>query len=142
MIQMTCPFCKREFPWDNGRLDYEIQNVKNEITKAQRRIAEIKEMPYLPDAKKEKRNLGLKIFQLNERSNQLRSLRKSADQQKHRQEYGIFKELVREKIGEDEFMKLIEKMEEEMKAYNISDMMRHEYTRSNSLKNVTSINKL
>ena len=21
MIQMTCPFCKREFPYDNGKID-------------------------------------------------------------------------------------------------------------------------
>lgn len=26
-LQMTCPYCKREFPYDNGKLDREISDI-------------------------------------------------------------------------------------------------------------------
>ena len=142
MIQMTCPYCKREYPWDNGKTDADIAKVQSRITAIHKRLVELKAMPYMPDANKERRKLGLELSQLNETSNKLKLTRKLLDQQRHRQEYGIFKELVRDLIGEEEYMKLIEKMEEEMQAYNISEMMKHSYTRSNNLKSVTSINKL
>ena len=37
---------------------------------------------------------------------------------------------------------MVEEVEQELKAYRISSLMQHEYTRSNSKGDVTSINKL
>ena len=141
-IQFTCPYCKKEFPYDNGAMDAEISKLSQMIAHANKRIVELKAIPYLPDAKKERRKIVIELEAMKARMSELKSVRKAADEHKHRTEYEIFKELVRDKLGEDEFIRLIEQRDEMMKAYSISSMMKHEYTRSNSLSNVTSINKL
>ena len=41
-VQMTCPYCKREFPFDNGKLDREISNVGQRIAAINRELAAIK----------------------------------------------------------------------------------------------------
>lgn len=141
-IQFTCPYCKKEFPYDNGAIDAEISKLSQMITHANKRIVELKAVPYLPDGKKERRKIGIELEAMKARISELKSVRKAANEHKNRTEYGIFKELVRDKLGEDEFIRLIEQKDEMMKAYSVSSMMKHEYTRSNSLSNVTSINKL
>lgn len=141
-IQFTCPYCKKEFPFDNGRIDKEISELSQMIANANKRILELKAMPYLPESKKERRKIGLELERMKARMTELKTIRKSADQARHRTEYSIFKELVRDKLGEDEFMRLIEQRDELMMAYRIGDTMKHPYTRSNSLKDVISINKI
>ena len=73
---------------------------------------------------------------------ELKALRKMYDQQIKGYEYQVFKNLVKELVGETEYKKLLKKMTAELEAYQISGMMRHEYTRSNSKSDVTSINKI
>lgn len=141
-LQMTCPFCKKEFPFDNGRIDAEISGLGQRVTAIIKRISELKAMPYLPDAKKERRALGLELATINKRLSELKSVRKAADQHRHRMEYDVFKQLVRERYGEEEFMKLAEERDRMLQSYTVAETMKHPYTRSNALSTVTSINKL
>lgn len=53
----------------------------------------------------------------------------------------IFKTLVKERLGEKEYMKLIEEANTELEAYEISGQMWDGYSRAHG-KSVTSINKL
>ena len=73
---------------------------------------------------------------------ELKALRKMCDQQIKAYEHQVFKDLVKVYVGEIKYKELLQQMEEELKAYTTSGMMRHEYTRSTSKSNVTSINKL
>lgn len=73
---------------------------------------------------------------------ELKAIRKVCDQQLKAVEFQIFKDLVKDRLGEAAYKELLEKMEEEAKVYEISGLMRHEYTHSNSKSGVTSINKL
>ena len=141
-LQMTCPFCKREFPYDNGRLDAEITRNGQRIAWIHRRLTEIKYTRHTDDTYKEKRKLTLELTQLNERQSELKAVRKACDQQMKHAEYQIFKEFVKERLGKEEYLRLLEKVSEELQAYKLSGLMWHQYTRSNSLPNVTSINKL
>ena len=49
---------------------------------------------------------------------------------------------MKDRYGDAEYKKILAMVQEELKAYKASSLMRHEYTRSNAKANVTSINKL
>lgn len=144
MKQLTCPKCHFEFEYDNGYYDQNIARLGCEIHDIINQLAEYKLLPKGERfAKKEwqkraKKSLSEKQKEISE----LKAIRKAADQQLGRYEFEIFKNLVRDAVGEDLYRKLIEEMKSESEAYRISGMMRHEYTRSNSKSNVTNINKI
>jgi hypothetical protein len=141
-MQMTCPYCKREFPYDNGRIDAEISRNGQRIAEIIRRITAIKHMRHTPDTWKERRALVIEMTRLNERQSELKAVRKAADQQIKYHEHLIFRELVKERFGQAVYMELVEAARAELEAYRIGDTMKQGYSRSPHLSNVTSINKL
>lgn len=142
--QMTCPKCKHEFTYDNGYYDKHITRLGNEIRDINLQIAEYNLLPYSEKVcKKEwymraKHSLAEKQKELGE----LKAIRKVSDQQLKGYEYQTFKNIVKEFVGEEQYHKFIEQMKEELEAYKISGLMRHEYSRSSSKSNVTGLNKL
>lgn len=142
--QMTCPYCKREFPYDNGSLDKEISETGHRILEISQELAAIKaSLPSARRAKEGRRKvLALELGNLNLKIKELKSIRKACDQQIKLFELRTIKSVIRERYGEKEFQKVIEIMEQELQAYKLSGQMLHEYTRSGAKSNVTSINKL
>lgn len=142
--QLTCPKCKYEFEYDNGQIDKDITRLGNEIHDMDLQMAEYKMLPY--EIQKERSEWYKRIKYAKsckaKEIGELKARRKISDQQIRRYEYEIFKLLVKDLIGSDAYMDLIDKTQEELEAYKISGLMRHEYTRSNSKTNVTNINKL
>lgn len=142
--QMTCPKCHYEFEYDNGYLDKNIARLGCEIYDIMHQLAEHNMLPKPEQIartdwwKRAKRSLSEKQKELAE----LKAIRKVCDQQIKSYEYQVFKDIVKEAVGEEQYKKFIEKMEAELEAYKISGLMRHEYTRSNAKSNVTSINKI
>ena len=143
-VQMTCPHCKREFPFDNGKLDREISNIGQRISAINRELAEIKSAGtrYRKAADGRRKVLTLELTRLMERLSGLKAIRKASDQQIKFYEYQAFKNIVKDRYGDEEYRKILTMVDEEIRAYKVSGLMRHEYTRSNSKSNVTSINKL
>lgn len=142
--QLTCPKCKHEFAYDSDYYEKNITRLGQEIAEINRQLAEHRLLPW-PEQKartdwffRAKKALAEKQVDLG----RLKAIRKHADQQIDHMTFRIFKELVKEEIGDEAYRRLIEKANAELEAYEISGMMRHEYTRSNSKTNVTSINKL
>lgn len=143
-VQMTCPFCKQEFPFDNGDLDRRIAAIVQRLNQIDRELAEIKSYPAKVRERKadRKRCLVIEKAKLAQRISELKTIRKATDQQIKYYEYQEFKTAVRERYGEREFMELVEIVQKRIEAYKISGLMRHEYTRAASKANVTSINKV
>lgn len=141
-IQMTCPYCHREFPYNNGKLDKEISEVGQRILHINRRLAEIKYGHHDKSTWDEKKRLTKELTGLQARSRELKDIRKAADQQVKQFEFMIWKEIIKDRLGEVEYRKIIDQVNEELQAYKESGLMRHEYTRSGSKSNVTSINKI
>lgn len=143
-VQMTCPYCKREFPFDNGGLDREISNIGQRISTINRELAEIKAAG--PRARKaaegRRKVLTLELTSLMEKVSKLKAIRKATDQQIKFYEYQAFKDIIRDRLGEEEYRKILALVEKEILAYKASGLMLHEYTRSQHKSNVTSINKL
>lgn len=143
MKQLRCPKCGHEFGYDNGYYDRNIELLGHEIADLNRQLAQHKLLPF-PEQKRRtdwwlrtKKALAEKKEQLGE----LKAIRKAADQQIKYAEAVIFRDLVKERLGEKEYMKLVLEAEKEMDAYKISGQMWHEYSRTRG-QSVTNINKL
>lgn len=144
-IQLTCPFCKKEFPYDNGALDAEIHKLGVRVAQLSKRLSEIKALPSAKKnaaTKKERDNLIAELESRKARLTELKAKRKVVDQQKNLYAFMIFKEIVKDKYGIEEYKKILNQTEEELQAYQASGLMRHEYTRSPHKPNVTSSNKV
>ena len=142
--QVTCPNCKYEWHYDNGYYDDNITRLGIEIQDIILQLQKHKQLPKSEQYAKTdwwlsaKRALTEKQKQIAE----LKAIRKQYDQQIKAYEYQVFKNLVKEFVGETKYKELLEQMKTELEAYQASGLMRHEYTRSNSKSDVTSINKL
>ena len=141
-MQMTCPYCKKEFPYNNGKLDAEISEIGQRIATINRKLVEIKYGHKDSESWYEKKRLTSELAKLQERIAGLKSVRKAGDQQIKAFEYQLFKDFVKERYGEAEYRKICDLVKEELQSYKASGLMWHEYTRSNAKANVTSINKL
>lgn len=141
-LQMVCPFCKIEFPYNNGELDAHISQIGQRINTINRRLAEIKYSKRAQETYKEKRALTLERAKLDEKIGELKAIRKVCDQQIKIMELILWKKKVKEEFGEDVFAKMIDEIEEDLQAYSIKSTMKHGYTRSNAKSDVTSINKI
>lgn len=144
-LQMTCPFCHKEFPYDNGGLDRSITHLGQRINEIMLRLSEINALPAYMKTKQikaEKKYLNIEMNRLRVELSEKKAIRKACDQQINRFKYDMFKVLFKEKYGEAAYKDMLNEVEKELQAYKISGLMAHEYTRSRSKKAVTSINKI
>lgn len=141
-LQLTCPYCKREFPYNNGKLDADISKIGQRIATINKEIVEIKRGPKSQETWNRRKRLTEELVALQEKISGLKAVRKAADQQIKAYEHQLLKEAIKDRLGEKEYLKIIAEVEKEMEAYRISGLMRHEYTRSSSKSDVTNINKL
>ena len=143
MKQLRCPKCGHEFGYDNGYYDRNIERLGHEIQDLIRQLANHKLLPYAEQKartdwwRRTKKTLSEKQEQLSE----LKAIRKAADQQLNQAQFQIFRELVKDRLGEDEYKKLVLQAEKELDAYKLSGLMRHEYSRAKG-QSITNINKL
>lgn len=141
--QLTCPKCHHEFPYDNGYFDKNIARLGNEIHDISCQLAAHKLLPYDEQRrrtdwwKRAKYTMATKQKELAE----LKAYRKAADQQIKHAQYTILQELIKERFGEAVFYELLAKADEELEAYRVSGLMRHEYSRAGG-KGITSINNV
>lgn len=141
-LQLTCPYCKREFPYNNGKIDAEISRIGQRINAINKEIIEIKHGKKNDETWERRKMLIEELSGLQKKIAGLKAVRKAADQQINDYSYQLLKEAIKDRLGEKEYMKLLADIGRELEAYRISGLMRHEYTRSNSKSDVTSINKL
>lgn len=144
MKQLVCPKCKYEFTYFNGELDAEIAFLNKEVTSLHEQFREYKSLPL----KQQRERLKWRQYASNElrkkqeKLKELKTYRKLADQQIMKMSFHLFKELTKEYVGQVVYRQIIEKMEADLEAYKVSGCMMHEYTRSQHMSSVTSINKL
>lgn len=141
-LQMTCPYCKKEFPYNNGALDSEISKNGHRLADINKRLSELKYIRRTDETFKEKRRLILEADKLRLRQNELKTIRKQCDQQINNAMYVIFKSMTRETVGEQIYQEILDKSMREIEAYKLSGMMWDKYSRARYKANVTSINKL
>lgn len=143
MKQLRCPKCGHEFGYDNGYYDRNIERLGHEIADLNSQLAQHKLLPFVEQKRRTDWWLRTKkaLAEKQEQLGELKAIRKAADQQIKYAEAVIFRDLVKERLGEKEYMKLVLEAEKEMDAYKISGQMWHEYSRARG-QSVTNINKL
>ena len=145
MIQLTCPFCKQEFPFNNGELDRKIAYFSQKISANNAKCGEIKAIlvqKHDEELADEKRRIVQQTKWMQVELSKLKTRRKVVDQQIDKYSYQIFKALLKEKYGDEAYRDMLDAVQAELEAYKISGLMRHEYTKSQSKNEVISINKL
>ena len=142
--QVTCPNCHHEWHYDNGYYDDNITRLGIEIQDIILQLRKHKELPKSEQFARTEWWLSAKkaLTEKQKQLAELKAIRKQYDQQIKAYEYQAFKNIVKESVGEVKYKEFLEQMEKELEAYQISGLMRHEYTRSNSKSSVTSINKI
>lgn len=142
--QVTCPNCHYEWHYDNGYYDDNITRLGIEIQDIILQLRKHKELPKSEQFARTEWWLSAKkaLTEKQKQLAELKAIRKQYDQQIKAYEYQAFKNIVKEAVGEVKYKEFIAQMEKELEAYQTSGLMRHEYTRSNSKSNVTSINKI
>lgn len=142
--QLTCPKCKHEFAYDSGHIDSEIARLSAEVTSL---IRQLSEHNLLPKDEQYRRTAWWKrtkarLAKAQEELANAKSFRKVADQQVDKIMMRILKDFIKEELGEEAYKRVIENAEKEMEAYNVADMMKHEYSKASYKTGATSINKL
>lgn len=128
-IHLRCPKCGYDFSYNTNHIEEEMDRLKNEITSISRQIAQYKaENPKDFQAKewykKAKKAVATKQAQLSE----YKKARKATNVEIKLQTFQIFKNLVAERIGKEEMLKLIKEAESEMIYYDY-DMATQKFTR-------------
>lgn len=144
MKQLVCPKCKHEFTYFNGTIDAEIDELCERITTLDDQLREFKTLtPAEQEGRAKWHNWAVKDLRKKKKKvAELKSYRKVADQQIMKMSFHLFKALTKEAVGLDVYYEIIDKMEADLEAYKISGCMQHEYTRSQHMSSVISINKL
>lgn len=143
-VQLVCPYCKKEFPFDNGWIDAEYHREKEMFARLSREITSLKSLPFSVQKKKEGeiKTLGLKIQDCQMRLIALKKVRKQKDFQLKVHEMYIYREIIKRELGEEKEKEILAETIKELEAYEAAEFMKRDYSRANSKKSVTSINKL
>lgn len=142
--QMTCPKCHHEWHYDNGYYDDNITRLGIEIQKIILEIQKYRQLPTQEQFARKEWRLSAKraLAEKQEQLAELKALRKIHDQQLNHYVFTYFKQAVKEYFGEQGYQMCLDRALKDAEAYTTADMMKKPYTRSNSMSDVTSIDKL
>lgn len=138
-VQLICPKCKYEFPYNKNALDKKINKVGQMIFERNNLIKKIEKIPdelrnddELKRIKKEVEYYGLMLFDLKQK-------RENLKQEEDRTNYENLKMVIKEFYGEKEYYRCLDEMLRRSASYDLKTQMIHkEYTHSEG----GSINKL
>lgn len=131
-VQLTCPNCKYEFPYNKGALDKKINYLGQLIFEKNSLIRKLEQIPdeirndnEIKRLKKEKENYSLMLFDLKQK-------RENLKQEEDKTNYYNLKEIIKEFYGEKEYLRCIDEMLRRSKSYNVEDMSKLEYYSSST----------
>lgn len=141
--QMICPNCHYEWHYNQTYYDDNITRLGFEISSIMQQLTEYKAQPKdIQRQRAEWYNSAKKALQIKQKEvSELRALRKMYNEQKEKSIDRCFREIVREKVGEETYIKWRELADKEAEAYSITDMMKTPYSRANYKEGATFIAK-
>ena len=122
-VQLVCPNCKYEFPYNKSALDKKINKLGELIYKNAKLIKTLKKLPdeirndnEIKRLEKEKSYYELMIFDLKQK-------RENLNEQEDRNVFENLKIVVKEFYGEKEFRRCIDEALRRSSAYSTEDIM-------------------
>lgn len=127
---LVCPNCKSEIPYNDKYYDDKIRELGTRIYQINQRQAEINKIsPSERIYTGEKKVLQREKEQLSKQIAALKSFRKSANKLRDEFVFSAFKEIVKEKYGKEEFMKILEEAQRNVSTYTTEELMTIGYSR-------------
>lgn len=126
-----CPHCKKEIIYDDEYYDRKIAELGRDINDIMAQVSAIKKKPYnerrmWENAKQQMLN---RVKDLSRERGDLKRYRKGANKMRDGYMFVAFKEIVKEKYGQDEYMKLIKEAESDIAALTTEELMTKGYSR-------------
>lgn len=124
-VQLTCPKCKYEFPFNLGEVDTKREELGRDIRSIMEQLTKFKLLS--PEEQQEKlewkRRTVYKLECLRKECRDLKTKSKGVHDELTRQNYSILKQVIRDFYGDKEFARCINEVIERGKAYNLSSTM-------------------
>ncbi|MGG3234651.1 hypothetical protein ABEP17_14405 [Priestia flexa] len=140
-FQLTCPSCKHEFKYDRGYLERNIKKLGEEIQDILSQVTLYKAKPANQRDKKWRANAQVALDIKRKQIRELKEFKRAAEAEVEKGEFAALKDAIKQLYGQEGFLKCIEIVNEQTKAYNISDSAKTVYTRQKGHV-VTSVNKI
>ena len=127
-IHLKCPKCGYDFSYNTNHIEEEIDTLKCDITSIRSQMAQHKanNPKGYRDAWYRKANSALQYKQA--QITKLKKARKATAVEIKLQTFELFKKIVKDRYGQDEYLKMIKEAEEEL-VYYTWDMATQHFTR-------------
>ena len=142
--QMICPNCHHEWHYDQTYYDDNIARLGVEIQRIELQLQEHKMQPKHIQYQRTDWWLAAKkaVTEKRKELTELKALRKIYNEQRNKNIDAYFKQIVKEQVGEETYIKWMQKADEEAEAYSMKDIMRTPYAKARYKTDVTSVGKL
>lgn len=131
-VQLTCPNCKYEFPYNKNSLDKKINKIGQIIHEKDNLIKKLKKIPddirndnEIKRIEKEKEHYSLMLFDLKQK-------RENLTQEEERTNYNNLKGIIKEFYGEKEYLRCLDEMLRRSEAYDIEQIMKLDHYSSST----------
>lgn len=113
-IQLSCPYCKKAFPYANGKIGKEYHENDQRLADIKQKLNVLQTVRHTDETWYERKKLMDEEAKLHKRQSELRTIRDQAGEQMMRMEYQALKELIRDEYGDKEFERLMRKVKEDL----------------------------
>ena len=141
-IQLSCPYCKKTFPYANGKIGKEYHENDQRLAVIKQKLNALQTVRHTDETWNERTRLMDEEAKLYKRQSELRTIRDQAGEQMMRMEYQALKELIRDEYGDKELEKLMKKVKEDLSSGGKKPLMYNGYSRASYKVNAININKL
>ena len=123
--QIHCPKCRYEFVWNMDELEQEREKLKKRHGVISQMISDMKahNEPTVLGMSKEFKRLKAESTQIIERMTELKTIKKNNDAITSEIFNREFKDLIRERFGEEEYCRLLEMVQERLKPIRTEQIM-------------------
>lgn len=118
-IQLACPYCKKAFPYSNGKIGKEYHENDQRLAVIKQKLNALQSVRHTDETWHERARLMDEESKLYKRQSELRTIRDQAGEQTIRMEYQALKELIRDEYGDKELDRLMRKVKEDLCSMDI-----------------------
>lgn len=140
-IQLSCPYCKKAFPYANGKIGKEYHENDQRLAAIKQKLNALQNVRHTDETWHERTRLMDEEAKLHKRQSELRTIRDQAGEQMMRMEYQALKELIRDEYGDRELDRLMRKVKDDL-CGNSRGLMQHGYSTSSYRGNIINVTKL
>lgn len=138
-VQITCPNCKYEFPYNKQALEKKIHVLGNKISELQKLISALKKIPKDKLNVEELKRVQRKIDSYIELLSDLKLVRETLKESEDKNILCNLKAVLKEQYGQETYVRLLEEALRRSAAYNTEEIMNIGYYSHSGGKRVRKV---